>query len=100
MLSVNEIRQDLHDIRYYYSRKDAFDNSGLSNQITEKVKRYNAAVRTAAPRLFDLYVCLYIHSNTQETVAAELGWSAVYVQKLHKRLLQFFEAQFEKGGAA
>ena len=100
MLSVNEIRQDLHDIRYYYTRKAAFDNSGLSNQITEKVNRYNAAVRTAAPRLFDLYVCLYLQNQTQEATADEHGWSSVYVQKLHKRLLLFFEAQFKKGGAA
>lgn len=93
MLSLKEIRQDLHDIRYYYTRKDAFDNSGLSNHITEKVKRYNAAVKNAAPRLFDLYVCLYIHSNTQEVAADELSWSAVYVQKLHTRLLLFLQTQ-------
>ncbi len=98
MLSVNEIRKDLHDIRYYHSRKEAFDHSGLSNQITEKVKQYNAAVSTAEPRLFDLYVCLYIKNQTQECTAADLNWSAVYVQKLHKRLLLFLQARLNEGG--
>lgn len=98
MLSVNEIRKDLHDIRYYHSRKDAFDHSGLSNRITEKVKQYNAAVSTVEPRLFDLYVCLYIKNQTQESAASDLGWSVVYVQKLHKRLLLFLQARLNEGG--
>ncbi len=100
MLTVDEIRKDLLDIRYYYTRKSVFDNSGIANQITEKVKRYNAAVRTAEPRLFDLYVCLYIKNQTQEGAASELCWSTVYVQKLHTRLVLFFHAQLNKEGGA
>lgn len=80
-------------IRYYYSRKSVFDNVGIASSITETVKRYNEAVRTAEPRLFDLYVCLYVKNNTQESAASELCWSTVYVQKLHTRLVLFFQAQ-------
>lgn len=93
MQSLDEIRKDLMEIRYYYSRKNAIDTAGLANTITEKVKRYNAAVKTAEPRLFDLYVCLYVRNQTQSGTAVELGWSEVYVQKLHKKLVLFLQAQ-------
>lgn len=94
MVSFKQIRHDLHDIRYYYQRKDTFEFSGLTNSITEKVKRYNTAVRTAEPRLFDIYVNLYVKNQTQFAVASELECSVIYVQKLNTRLLQFLQAQF------
>ena len=95
-ITPDEIRKDLMEIRYYYSRKTAIDASGLPNRITEKVKRYNTARRIAEPRMFDLYVCLYLRNQTQAGTAVELGWSEVYVQKLHKKLVLFFKAQFDK----
>ena len=100
MLTVDEIRKDLLGIRYYYSRKSVFDNSGIANEITNTVKRYNEAVRTAEPRLFDLYVCLYIKNQTQEGAASELCWSTVYVQRLHTRLVLFFQTRINKEGGA
>ncbi len=100
MLTADKVRKDLLGIRYYYSRRSVFDGSGIANEITNTVKRYNDAVRTAEPRLFDLYVCLYVKNQTQESAASELCWSTVYVQKLHTRLVLFFQARInEKGGA-
>jgi len=93
-MTLNEIREDLKDIRYYYSRKKLFDSvvSEIgSNTIEQKLQRYNEAVREASPKLFDLYICLYIHNNTQESVSNELGYTPEYIQMLNKKLLKFLQ---------
>lgn len=44
MLTLKQIRDDLKDIRYYYSRKEAFEQGFRvvgSNDIVGKAKRYN-----------------------------------------------------------
>ena len=55
-MTLNEIREDLKDIRYYYSRKHLFDSvvSEIGyNSIQLKLQKYNEAVREAPPKLFD-----------------------------------------------
>ena len=50
MLSLNKIREDLKEIRYYYSRKEIFDAAfGIvgNNKIFDTVKKYNKAVQNA-----------------------------------------------------
>ena len=96
-MTLNEIREDLKDIRYYYSRKHLFDSvvSEIGyNSIQLKLQKYNEAVREAPPKLFDLYVCLYIHNNTQESVSVELHYTPEYIQMLNKKLLKFFQEKF------
>ena len=99
MISLEKIREDLKDIRYYYARKHIFDtvkgNVGL-NKILDKVEIYNQAILSAPPRLFDLYVCLYTMGYTQEGLSAELGFTHEYVQMQHKKMLLFLQAQFEE----
>ena len=77
MLALSKIREDLKEIRYYYARKEIFDSAiggiGL-NEVLNKVKTYNTAVRYAPPRLYDLYVCLYTKNYTQEGLSIELGY--------------------------
>lgn len=97
MITLNEIREDLKDIRYYYSRKEIFDSVAKevgTNDIQDKLKKYNEAVRAASPKLFDLYVCLYIRNNTQEAVSEELCYTPEYIQMLNKKLLKFFQEKF------
>ena len=59
MKTIKEIRADLRDIRYYFSRKKSFDKlSGLNIrcEIEEKIKYYNNLMVMANPNLIDLYV--------------------------------------------
>ncbi len=62
MISLDKIREDLKDIRYYYARKKIFDSVssdiGLS-KVRDTVNLYNRTILMAPARLFDLYVCLY-----------------------------------------
>ena len=71
MISISQIRQDLRDIRYYYSKQKMFDglaNSVGQNDVVEKAMRYNEVVRKAPIKLYDIYISLYINNNTQEAL--------------------------------
>ena len=47
-MTLNEIREDLRDIRYYYSRKDFLENGAkeisVVNGIKRRAEKYNAAM--------------------------------------------------------
>ncbi len=99
MLAMDTIREELMDIRYYYTRKKVLDEAiGIvgTNTILEKVERYNATMRTAPPQLYDLYVCLYTKNHTQESLAMDWGYSPSYIRKLNKKLLLFLQAQIKE----
>lgn len=99
MITMETIRKDLQNIRYYYSRKEmfekAFDCTG-KNTILTTVDKYNSIICLADPRLYELYVCLYIKGNTQESAAEELCYSLDYVVKNKKRLFDFFYEKLNK----
>ena len=96
MITLNEIREDLKNIRYYYLRKDMFDEArsftGRMNEILDKVNMYNDVMQKASPRLYDLYYSLYIRNHTQESLSEELGYTPEYVNKLNKKLLKFLQS--------
>ena len=55
MVSLDKIREDLREVRYYYTRKELFDETFKSistNVILEKVYRYNEAIRSAPYGLY------------------------------------------------
>ena len=76
MVPLDKIRSDLKEIRYYYSRK-----------------AMNEAVKTAPPRLYDMYMMLYVKGYTQEALSAELNYTPVYIQMLNKQLLLFLQSK-------
>lgn len=93
-MTLKQIREDLQEIRYYYSHKEMFD-SAISvtggNTILEKVKRYNEASTKALLRLYEIYIELHVNDKTQERLADEKNYSAGYIQQLNKELLLFFQ---------
>ena len=96
MLTLATIRNDLKDIRYYYSRKKMFDEAAACtgvNDVLAKTKKYNDAVVKASPKLYDLYVSLYIKNHTQESLSNELGYTPEYIQMLNKQLLKFLQSK-------
>ena len=98
MKTLQEIRKDLKEIRYYYTRKNLFDEGCKivgANYITEKSKQYAEAVKEAPPKLYDLYINLYLKGATQEGLAIEMGYTPEYIQILNKRLLLFLQAQLK-----
>ena len=88
-----QIKAELANIRYYYSRKDtfakAFDSVG-QNGILGTVTRYNQSICMAPPRIYEVYVCLYIECCTYEAAAERLGYSVSYIYKSNKKIVDFF----------
>ena len=93
MLTLAKIREDLKEIRYYYSRKKILDKIAgeSSNAILDKVRFYNEAVRTAPVQLFDIYVSLFLNNSTQEALADDIGYSREHITALNKKLLLFLK---------
>ena len=98
MLTLTRIREDLKEIRYYYSHRDVFDEIAkkiLQSRVVDKVNQYNLAASFASPWLYELYFGLYVNNNTQENYAAETGFSTEYVQVMNKKLLLFFQSEIK-----
>ena len=96
MLPLAKIRADLKEIRYYYQRKEIFDTAiggACFNNVLNKVRRYSLAMQSAPPRLYDVYVMLYVKCNTQETVAREWGYESEHIRRLNKQLLLFLQTK-------
>ncbi len=99
MITIETIKKELENIRYYYARRDAFDKAFHSvgkNEILEKVDRYNQAICTAPPKLYEIYVALYIECCTYEAAAETLGFSVSYIYKTNKRIVDFFYGALNK----
>ena len=94
MKDINEIRDDLKEIRYYYNRASIFEEGekviGL-NDVYNKVELYNSTIRRARPMLYDIYIGLYVHCLTQHSLALEMGYTREYIQQLNKEVLVFFQ---------
>ncbi len=94
MKTINNIREDLKNIRYYYSRKEKLSKSeGIVGtcKILELVEEYNRTVCQAPPKLYDIYICIYVENNTQESDAERFGYTREYITRLNKQLLAFLQ---------
>lgn len=99
MISATTIRQDLKEIRHYFSHRDLFDEVSSeigTNSIMEKVKKYNRLICKAPPKLYELYVMLYVRNYTQESGAEAMNLSCNYIQKLNTDLIKFFQKEYSK----
>ncbi len=96
MKSIQEIRQDLREIRYYYSMKSFFDTASKTIQpiaIIEKVNTYNKLMENAPARMYILYVSLYVHNNTQAALADDWQMTKEYVRDQNTKLCTFLQSQ-------
>ena len=92
MKTIKTIREDLKEIRYYYSKQKDFDHAskmGIPSLVIEKVDRYNQAMKNAPIRLYDLYVTAYVNNNSLVTIADDWGLSDDYVKQLNRKLYDF-----------
>lgn len=100
MVTMQTIREDLREIRYYYSKRELFDNVSkvvLPNSVLDKAERYNRAVAGAPVRLYDLYVSLYVQNNTQAALAYDWDFSPDYIKQLNKQLCEYLFGVFNGG---
>ena len=99
MFSLEQIREDLRDIRYYYAHKDVFDknevNVGVS-VVKKKVEKYNAVIVFAPPRFYDLYVGLYVDGYAPAAFAMKSGYATNYLYKVNNELQSFFQKNLKE----
>lgn len=103
MTTVNTIREELKEIRYYMSRKAVFDRTAScvgKNTIEKRIELYNRYICDATPRLYDLYVSLYLDNNTQESLSEKLGYSMEHICRLNTQLVKFFQQKLVADGQA
>ena len=97
-MSEEQIKRDLRELKYYYSHRSSveehFKVTGTTC-IKNLSRKYEAAIRLAPVRLYDLFGCLYIQCKTQEELAIDFGCSTEYIRKLNKELYEFLLRQFK-----
>ena len=99
MLSLNEVRNDLKEIKFYNVRRNAFEKAldfVGENQITKKISAYNKAICAAPPKLYDLYVSLYLNNNLQDTYSNSLGYTTEYISRQNTKLIKFFQQNIKE----
>lgn len=89
MYTLQSIKNDLIDLRYYFANREHFEN--ISNDVAPssvlmKVKIYNEAIKDAPAQLYDLFVSLYTKNYTQASLAKYWGYSDGYIKYLNNKL--------------
>lgn len=98
MIEYNTVKNDLNDIRFFYSRKDSFDTGSKTigpSAVLDKISKYNDVVRKAPARIYEFYVSLYLNNNTLESLAFKLGYSYIQVQRMNKNLITYLQNNLE-----
>ena len=94
MESMDTIRKELKEVRYYYANREMFDQAAKDvgeNEIIKTVNRYNAAVK-----LYALYIGLYVGNRTQEALAQDMNFSPDYIYRQHRKLLRFLQGEIKR----
>ncbi len=93
MKSMQEIREDLKEIRYYYAKQKMFDNAAkiIGHGLLEKVDRYNKAMGNAPAKLIEIYYTLYVLNNTQAAVSYDWDITTEAVKQLNHQLCEYLQ---------
>ena len=68
--------------------------------VTMQAIREDLRQIRAPPQLYDLYISLYVHNNTQAALAYEWDFCNDHIKRLNKQLCEYFLKVFsnEKQG--
>ena len=94
MKTFTAIREDLRNIRYYYSRRDEMTQTAKivgECKVLKTVEEYNEIVCQAPPKLYELYYYMYVENYTQESAAEKYGYAREHITRLNKQLLRFIQ---------
>lgn len=91
-MTLKQVRNDLKDIRYYYSMQKLFETASRSvaqNGVRKKVDRYTRAIKDAPVKLYALYIALYVENNSQAAVAEDWNLTPNYIKELNLKLCEY-----------
>ena len=99
MKTLQDIRNDLKEIRYYYTHqsnfKDAISQIG-ENQAVKTIKIYKDIIVSAPSRYYDIYCSLYVDGYSQQTLSDKRCYSREYIRLLNKGLLEYLYKEINK----
>ena len=101
MKTFEEIREDLREIRYYYSMQKIFDSAENTLKpalLLLKVRKYHEIMKNAPAKLFIVFVSLYVNNNSQAALADDWGYSREYIKELNQQLCEYLYQAFQKEG--
>ena len=99
MKTIKQIRTDLREIKYYYSKDKDFERASEligKPTILTKVDLYNRLITKAPMRLYDLYISLYVYNNTLLVISEDWCLSLGYVKALNRKLYEFLLNELNK----
>ena len=91
-MTIEQVRKDLREIRYYYSRKKELDyalDTVENSAIQCLLEKYNKVMKLAGIRLYSVYINLYVHNMTQSAMAASENVCPGYIKLLNRNLIKF-----------
>lgn len=96
MTTIQSVRDDLNDIRYFFAHRQVFDDPhvSVSEQLREKIDQFNKAISLAPSKLNAVYLELYVHNKTQMELATDWKLSRNYICKLNIRLCEYLVHYF------
>ena len=99
MKTVDDVRKELREVKEYYVNIQNLERA--SNIIgtptaLKLVEKYNRLIKNAPVKLINLYICLYLDNNSQETVSFDWNCSLGYIKTLNRRLYEFYVKEFAK----
>ena len=100
-MKLEKVREDLQEIRYYYTHRRIFDKANeiqVRHEVVGKAERYSRIAEKAPPLLFDFYVSLYVLGRTQSSLAEARNYSPPYVTALTHNLCLSFKGEIETLG--
>lgn len=98
-MTIEQVRVDLKDIQYYYANKELFDFAAKAigrHHICDIAEKYGKIIRNAPPRLYDLYVRLYLMNKTQEMVAEETNYATQTIALNSQNLTKYLFEELNK----
>lgn len=99
MKTIKKVKNELNEIKYYYSKIKEFEMVSEvigEPEVCKLVEKYNKVIRRGSIKMYDLYVSLYVKSHTQLVVAEDWGYAIDYIRQLNKKLCDFFVKEFNK----
>ena len=101
-MTMNNMKEELKQVRYYYAKKDHFDKIENEIDITplkKVVQKYNQAMVGAEPKLIDVYHALYIEGMSQLDLAIEWSFTPEYIRMMSRQLNKYLLDKLNKEGA-
>lgn len=95
MITIDQIREDLRDIRYYYSMQELFDKASSKVRpvaVLNKVQQYNEIIKNSPARMYIIYVSLYVQNNSQTELADQWGFTREYIKELNQKLVEYLHS--------